>query len=76
MAEGFRGELGEQGVHGQQEGDTQDGTACGGEPSNHAHFLRLINGGDKQGPHAGGDHDPGGKAQQEAMERGGGVGPQ
>ena len=70
MAEGFRGELGEQGVHGQQEGDAQDGPPSGRDPSHHAHGLRLLDGGDQEAPHAGGDHHAGGEPQEDPVDRG------
>ena len=60
--EGFRCEAGEQIVHGQKENDAEDRSTSGGQPTGHSHGLRLLNGWDEQGPHAGGDHHASGKS--------------
>ena len=62
------GQMGEKGVHGDQEQDPQNGAPGGGEPSGQPGLLRRLDGRDEQGPHAGRDHHTGGKAQQELME--------
>ena len=60
--EGFRCEAGEQIVHGQKENDAEDRSTSGGQPTGHSHGLRLLNGWDEQGPHAGGNHHASGKS--------------
>ena len=60
--EGFRCEVGEQIVHGQKENDAEDRSTSGGQPTGHSHGLRLLNGWDEQGPHAGGNHHASGKS--------------
>ncbi len=71
VLEKLGGEVGEQAVHGHQKEDAQGGAPCCGQPSGQAHLLGLLNGGDQQRPHTGGDHDPRGKAQHDAVEVGG-----
>ena len=70
MAEGFRGELGEQGVHGQQEGDAQDGPPAAGTHPTMPMASASLDGGDQEAPHAGGDHHAGGEPQEDPVDRG------
>ena len=69
--EQLRGKVGEQAVHGHQKENAQGGAAGGGQPAGQTQCLGLLNGRNEQGPHAGRDHHPGGKAQHDAVEVGG-----